>query len=108
MALAPNRRDYGRQRLRSTAATASLPSDASEQLVLGVAKGSHALPLELGPTTNVSDDDEATTGKIAWAHPNGCRDYYPRLCEMQTDAQRYWSPARPGIARVLSEAASSR
>ena len=43
------------------------------------------------PATNVSDDDEATTGKIAWAHLNEFPDYYTRLAEMEAEAERYWS-----------------
>jgi Protein of unknown function (DUF5661) len=46
------------------------------------------------PETNVSDDDENTTGKIAWAHPNEFPDYYTRLAEMESEAERYW--AEPG------------
>ncbi len=41
--------------------------------------------------TNVSDDDEVTTGKIAWAHLNEFPDYYTRLAEMEAEAERYWS-----------------
>jgi Protein of unknown function (DUF5661) len=42
------------------------------------------------PVTNVSDDDEMTTGKIAWAHLNEFPDYYTRLAEMEAEAERYW------------------
>ncbi len=42
-------------------------------------------------TTNVSDDDEDTTGKIAWAHLNEFPDYYTRLAAMEAEAERYWS-----------------
>lgn len=41
--------------------------------------------------TNVSDDDEDTTGKIAWAHLNEFPDYYTRLEKMEAEAERYWS-----------------
>ena len=41
--------------------------------------------------TNVSDDDEVTTGKIALAHLNEFPDYYTRLAKMEGDAERYWS-----------------
>jgi hypothetical protein len=41
--------------------------------------------------TNVSDDDEVTTGKIAWAHLNEFPDYYTRLAKMEAEAERYWS-----------------
>lgn len=43
------------------------------------------------PATNVSDDDEVTTGKIAWAHLNEFPDYYTRLAEMEAEAERYWN-----------------
>jgi Protein of unknown function (DUF5661) len=35
------------------------------------------------PETNVSDDDEITTGKIARAHLNEFPDYYTRLAKME-------------------------
>ncbi len=41
--------------------------------------------------TNVSDDDEITTGKIARAHLNEFPDYYTRLARMESEAERYWS-----------------
>jgi hypothetical protein len=43
------------------------------------------------PATNVSDDDEITTGKIARAHLNEFPDYYTRLEVMEAEAERYWS-----------------
>jgi Protein of unknown function (DUF5661) len=43
------------------------------------------------PATNVSDDDELTTGKIAWAHLNEFPDYYTRLARMEAEAERFWS-----------------
>lgn len=43
------------------------------------------------PATNVSDDDEIITGKIAWAHLNEFPDYYTRLAEMEAEAERYWA-----------------
>jgi len=42
------------------------------------------------PVTNVSDDDEITTGKIAWAHLNEFPDYYTRLERMEDEAEAYW------------------
>ncbi len=42
------------------------------------------------PATNVTDDDEQTTGKIAWAHLNEFPDYYTRLATMEAEAERYW------------------
>jgi hypothetical protein len=41
--------------------------------------------------TNVTDDDERTTGKIAWAHLNEFPDYYTRLATMEAEAEAYWS-----------------
>jgi hypothetical protein len=43
------------------------------------------------PATNVSDDDETTTGKIARAHLNEFPDYYTRLAQMEAEAERYWA-----------------
>jgi len=43
------------------------------------------------PATHVSDNDELTTGKIAWAHLNEFPDYYTRLAQMEAEADRYWS-----------------
>jgi Protein of unknown function (DUF5661) len=40
------------------------------------------------PETNVSDDDETTTGKIARAHLNEFPDYYTRLERMEEEAKR--------------------
>ena len=43
------------------------------------------------PETNVTDDDEQTTGKIARAHLNEFPDYYTRLAKMEADAEQYWA-----------------
>ena len=43
------------------------------------------------PATNVTDDDEITTGKIARAHLNEFPDYYTRLEQMEAEAERYWA-----------------
>ena len=43
------------------------------------------------PETNVSDDDEITTAKIARAHLNEFPDYYTRLAKMEAEAKRYWA-----------------
>ena len=48
------------------------------------------------PATNVSDDDEDTTGRIAWAHLNEFPDYYTRLEAMEAEAERYWAERRGG------------
>jgi hypothetical protein len=49
------------------------------------------------PQTNVTDDDQDTTGKIAWAHLNEFPDYYTRLEKMEGEAERYWA-SRQGPA----------
>ena len=43
------------------------------------------------PATNVTDDDELTTGKIARAHLNEFPDYYTRLAKMEAEAEQYWA-----------------
>jgi hypothetical protein len=40
------------------------------------------------PTTNVTDDDELFTAKIALAHLNEFADYYTRLEQMEQEAER--------------------
>jgi Protein of unknown function (DUF5661) len=50
------------------------------------------------PATNVSDDDELTTGKIARAHLNEFPDYYTRLAKMEAEAERYWADHDQGQA----------
>ena len=44
------------------------------------------------PATNVSDDDEVTTGKIAWAHLTEFPDYYMRLAKMEAPRPRAIGP----------------
>jgi hypothetical protein len=41
--------------------------------------------------TDVTDDDPVLTGKIAWAHLKEIRDYYTRLDQMETEADKYWA-----------------
>jgi hypothetical protein len=63
-----------------------------EQLRMGL-----GVELEHGrrdPETNVTDDDEITTGKIAWAHLNEFPDYYTRLEKMEGEADQYWADRR--------------
>ena len=48
-----------------------------------------AVELEHGahdPETNVTNDDELITGKIAWAHLKELPDYYTRLSRMEAEA----------------------
>ncbi len=42
------------------------------------------------PRTNVTDDDDIMTGKIALAHLNEFSDYYTRLEKMEKEAEEYW------------------
>ena len=42
------------------------------------------------PETNVTDDDEIQTGKIALAHLREFPDYYTRLARMEKEADEYW------------------
>jgi Protein of unknown function (DUF5661) len=49
-----------------------------------------AVELEHGshdPATDVTHDDELTTGKIALAHLKEIRDYYTRLAAMEGEAE---------------------
>lgn len=39
------------------------------------------------PETDVTGDDELTTGKIAWAHLKELPDYYTRLAVMEAAAE---------------------
>jgi len=53
-----------------------------------------AVELEHGlrdPRTNVTNDDEILTAKIAWAHLNEFPDYYTRLDKLEKEADEYWS-----------------
>jgi hypothetical protein len=50
-----------------------------------------AIELEHGsqdPATNVTNDDETITGKIALAHLREIPDYYTRLATMEREAER--------------------
>jgi Protein of unknown function (DUF5661) len=49
------------------------------------------------PATNVTEDDEITTGKIALAHLNEFPDYYSRLAQMEAEAERYWAENQPPL-----------
>lgn len=46
------------------------------------------------PETNVTNDDELLTGKIAWAHLKEFPDYYTRLDKLETEADAYWASHR--------------
>lgn len=47
------------------------------------------------PDTNVTDDDELTTGRIALAHLHEFPDYYTRLAGMEAEAELYWASRSP-------------
>jgi len=42
-------------------------------------------------TTNVTNDDPLTTGKIALAHLTEFPDYYTRLAKMEEEAKTFWN-----------------
>ena len=44
----------------------------------------------ISQTTNVTDDDPLTTGKIALAHLEEFSDYYTRLEKMENEAYEFW------------------
>jgi len=46
------------------------------------------------PQTNVTNDDEITTAKIALAHLKEFPDYYTRLAQMEREADAYWASRR--------------
>lgn len=48
------------------------------------------------PETNVTDDDEILTGKIALAHLREFPDYYTRLEKLEDEAEEYWSNKKMG------------
>ena len=57
------------------------------------------------PQTDVTHDDELTTGKIALAHLKEIPDYYTRLAKMEAEAggaSRSRSPASPRPGRAPS------
>lgn len=42
------------------------------------------------PQTNVTNNNELLTGKIAWVHLKEIPDYYKWLDEMEKEAEEYW------------------
>jgi hypothetical protein len=46
------------------------------------------------PETNVTDNNEILTGKIALAHLKEFPDYYTRLAQMEKEAEEYWANKR--------------
>ncbi|NEW84683.1 MAG: hypothetical protein GZ094_20270 [Mariniphaga sp.] len=45
---------------------------------------------KISPETNVTDNENNMTGKIAWAHLNEFPDYYTRLAKLEKEAREYW------------------
>jgi DNA-directed RNA polymerase alpha subunit len=43
------------------------------------------------PETNVTNDEQMVTAKIARAHLNEFPDYYTRLAIMEAEAEAYWA-----------------
>lgn len=46
------------------------------------------------PETDVTNNDEILTGKIALAHLREFPDYYTRLEKLEVEADEYWSKVR--------------
>jgi len=46
---------------------------------------------KIDPETNVTNDDDILTGKIALAHLREFPDYYTRLEKLEDEAEEYWS-----------------
>jgi len=46
------------------------------------------------PETNVTNDDEILTAKIALAHLREFPDYYTRLEKLEKEADEYWAGRR--------------
>ena len=46
------------------------------------------------PETDVTNNDEILTGKIALAHLREFPDYYTRLEKLEAEADEYWSKVR--------------
>ncbi len=47
------------------------------------------------PETNVTNNDQLLTGKIALAHLKEFPDYYTRLATMEAEAEAYWENRKP-------------
>ncbi len=50
------------------------------------------------PHTNVTNDDQMLTGKIALAHLREFPDYYDRLAKLEKEARDYWARRRTETA----------
>jgi len=76
---------FTQEQARSVAALIGLDFATSRFDVEAFRRGME-VELEHGshdPETNVTNDDPATTGKIAWAHLKELPDYYDRLDAME-------------------------
>jgi hypothetical protein len=60
-----------------------------EGLAVELEHGSH------DPQTNVTNNDEILTGKIALAHLKEYPDYYDRLARLESEAEDFWSKKGP-------------
>jgi Protein of unknown function (DUF5661) len=61
------------------------------------------------PETNVTNDDLALTGKVAWAHLKEFPDYYTRLDKLEAEAAAYWaSRGRLDTTRAQDQRESQR
>ena len=45
---------------------------------------------KINPETNITEDDEILTAKIALAHLGEYSDYYTRLEELEAKAKKFW------------------
>lgn len=52
--------------------------------------------------TNVTNDDEIMTGKIAFAHMKEFPDYYVRLEKMEEEAEKFWEGKQGGCCGCCS------
>ena len=61
------------------------------------------------PETNVTNDDAALTGKVAWAHLKEFPDYYTRLDKLEAEAEAYWaSRGRPDTTQAQDQRKGQR
>lgn len=53
---------------------------------------------KFGKITNITNDNLLLTGQIATAHLLEFPDYYDRLCDLESDAEKYWkNKSKPDI-----------
>ena len=56
---------------------------------------------KINPVTNVTNDDLATTAKIALAHLSEFPDYYDRLKKMELEAEEFWNNKKQKNSKKL-------